>query len=122
MLNHPFKPISFSIFHFQNFQMVLVFYSRFFFAKVRKPLTSNIDRGILLLYVLCTPFLDVAQIRHSLSASCSFTFYFPLRDKFSLPFLRIMCLRNVIFLFLMVGNNFRITFAVVSTRSFDILP
>ena len=46
---------------------------------------------------------------------------FPVSDRFSMPFLRITCPKNVIFLFLMVCNNFRFTLAIVSTCSFDYL-
>ena len=34
---------------------------------------------------------------------------FPVSDRFSMPFLRITCPKNVIFLFLMVSSNFRFT-------------
>ena len=46
---------------------------------------------------------------------------FPDSDRFSMPFLRMMCPKNVIFLFLMVCNSSRFMFAIVDTRSFDTL-
>ena len=45
---------------------------------------------------------------------------FPVGDRFSMPFLRITCPKNVIFLFLMICNSLRFTLAIVSSHSFDV--